>query len=151
MSYQIYTDGSCLVHNKNRKGGWGVIILKNNEAIRELSGSTKHTTNNREELTAVIEGLKKLPIRAKVEVRTDSMYVINGASIWIDKWVNKNFVGIKNDDLWRELKEELIIRNVSWKWVKGHSGVVLNERADKLATEAASKQIFKDQYLGNSK
>ncbi|HWA69229.1 MAG TPA: ribonuclease HI, partial [Rhizomicrobium sp.] len=108
---------------------------------RELSGGEKQTTNNRMELTAVIEGLKALKGRAEIMIHTDSRYVMDGAEKWIKGWKVKGWKTadkkpVKNEDLWRALDAELAKHATSWRWVPGHSGHPENERADQLARSA---------------
>ncbi|MFL2804540.1 MAG: ribonuclease H [Dehalococcoidia bacterium] len=124
----IYTDGACI--GNPGPGGWGVVILQENDNIF-LSGGEKNTTNNRMEITAVIEGLKNVDSK-DLTVYSDSTYVINT----ITKGWKKN----KNQDLWEILEKLVSEKNVKWEWVKGHSGNEFNEKADKLAYGEAKKQ-----------
>lgn len=131
----IFTDGAC--SGNPGPGGWGT-ILRYKGTEKELCGGEDDTTNNRMELLAVIKGLESLKERCNVTVHTDSKYVMDGASKWIDGWKAKNWKTankkpVKNKDLWQKLDEALQQHNVSWIWVKGHSGHVENERADALA------------------
>jgi ribonuclease HI len=105
---------------------------------KELFGGEKNTTNNRMELMAVIRGLEALKRRCAVDVTTDSQYVKNGITQWIHNWKRNGWrtaarKPVKNDDLWRQLDEAVARHDVSWHWVKGHSGHPENERADALA------------------
>lgn len=140
---ELYTDGSCL---KSGIGGWGIILKQ--PAIgyeKEFSGSTFPTTNNRMELTAVIEGLKILLEPCAVAVTTDSMYVCNGIMQgWAEKWKRQNWQHglnhpVKNADLWQVILELQLVHLVKVQWVRGHKGHVENERCDQLATYASSK------------
>ena len=124
----IYTDGACI--GNPGPGGWGVVILQENDNFF-LSGGEKNTTNNRMEITAVIEGLKNVDSK-DLTVYSDSTYVINT----ITKGWKKN----KNQDLWEILEKLVSEKNVKWEWVKGHSGNEFNEKADKLAYGEAKKQ-----------
>jgi len=160
---KIYTDGSSL--GNPGKGGWGVVIIKNEELgirnensnnIVELGGYDKNTTNNRMELQAVIEALKYLSARQglaenkkkdKVKIFADSNYVLLGVTSWIFNWEKNgwrtaNKKPVLNQNLWKELIE--LIRNygnkINWQKVKGHSGHVHNNRADEIATSKALLQ-----------
>ncbi|MCH2310105.1 MAG: ribonuclease HI [SAR202 cluster bacterium] len=124
----IYTDGACI--GNPGPGGWGVVILNENDN-QFLSGGEKNTTNNRMEIMAVIEGLKNVE-STDLTVYSDSTYVINT----ITKGWKKN----KNQDLWEILEKLVSEKNVKWKWVKGHSGNEFNEKADQLAYGEAKKQ-----------
>ena len=130
----IYTDGACIGNPGH--GGWGAIILYGGDT-KEISGAAPSTTNNRMELMAAIKGLSFLTRPCNVVLYTDSQYVQKGMTSWMHKWLKKDFAGIKNDDLWRELIAASARHNVAWQWVRGHSGDHWNERADKLATNAA--------------
>ena len=134
----LFTDGAC--SGNPGPGGWGA-ILKSGAHEKELSGGTTQTTNNRMELTAVIEGLKALKTRAEIVIHTDSRYVLDGADKWLKGWKAKGWKTadkkpVKNEDLWRALEIELEKHAISWRWVRGHSGHAENERADQLARSA---------------
>lgn len=140
----IYTDGSC--SGNPGPGGWGTILtyIKPDSDIyeKEISGGDADTTNNRMELTAVIEGLKALKQICDVTVVTDSAYVANAFNKdWITKWQTNNFKNgsVKNIDLWQELIALTQKHTVTFEWVKGHTGHPYNERCDKLATEETKK------------
>jgi ribonuclease HI len=122
-----YADGSCL--GNPGPGGWGVVLLDNDGARLEFSGAAASTTNNRMEITAAIEALRRLPSGPEVTIRTDSQYVVKTMTLG---WKRR-----ENLDLWKELDTEVAQRNVRWEWVRGHSGDMLNERADELARNAA--------------
>ena len=131
----LITDGACL--GNPGPGGWAY-ILRFGEHAREMSGSEKHTTNNRMELTAAIEGLRSLKEHCKVEVITDSEYLKNGITTWIHGWKRNGWKTadkkpVKNIDLWQRLDAALAHQTVHWHWVRGHAGHDLNERADELA------------------
>jgi ribonuclease HI len=138
----IFTDGAC--RGNPGPGGWGVVL--NYQGKRKtLRGYAAETTNNRMELTAVIEGLRALNRSCEVEINTDSKYVMQGINEWISNWKRNGWKtaarkAVKNSDLWRQLDEELSSHKVDWKWVKGHSGVEGNELADQLANEAIDAQ-----------
>ena len=140
---QLITDGAC--KGNPGKGGWAC-ILRYGEYKRELFGSSPHTTNNRMELVAVIEGLKRLNERCSVEIITDSEYVKNGIMNWIagwkrNGWKSSNKKPIKNQDLWMILDELVNAHETRWKWTKGHASHEDNNRCDELASRAAEEQI----------
>ncbi|MBL8555618.1 MAG: ribonuclease HI [Phenylobacterium sp.] len=131
----IYTDGAC--SGNPGPGGWGAILM-HGASEKELSGGEPATTNNRMELMAAIQALEALKKPCKVELHTDSTYVMKGISEWIHAWKRRGWKTadgkpVKNDDLWRRLDEARSRHDVSWRWVKGHAGHELNERADMLA------------------
>lgn len=140
---QLITDGACL--GNPGKGGWAC-ILRYGDLKRELFGCEPHTTNNRMELTAAIEGLKRLKETCAVEVITDSEYVKNGITTWIHNWKKKNWVKsdkqpVVNKDLWVILDSLVAQHQTKWKWTKGHASHEDNNRCDELASRAASEQI----------
>ena len=141
---QIYTDGAC--RGNPGHGGWGTILVYGKHE-RELSGGERETTNNRMELTAVIEGLSALKYPCKVTVYSDSKYVVDAFLLdWITSWKNSGWKkGLKNPDLWERLYGLTEIHDVSFVWVKGHNGHDYNERCDKLATGFADS--FEDEPL----
>jgi ribonuclease HI len=133
----IYADGAC--RGNPGPGGWGA-WLQSGGKERELFGGEKLTTNNRMELTAVIQALAALKHRCTVTVYTDSEYVKNGITTWIHGWKAKGWKTasrqpVKNVDLWMRLDELSGAHAVSWRWVKGHAGDPGNERADRLANQ----------------
>ena len=139
----LYTDGACL--GNPGPGGWGV-VLSWDEQIRELSGGQAETTNNQMELTAVIKGLEALKRPVPLHIVTDSKYVMQGVTQWMKGWkrngwrtANKKLVA--NRALWEQLDSLLARHQVSWEWVKGHSGHPQNERCDELASAQAA--LFK--------
>ncbi len=132
----LYSDGSSL--GNPGPGGWGT-ILEYKGVAKEFSGGEELTTNNRMELTAVIEGLKRLKEPCRVEVVTDSSYVANAINQWLDNWVKKDFKKVKNEDLWREYLQVSKNHDIKATWVKGHNGHEQNERCDFLATKEAKK------------
>ncbi len=137
---KIYTDGSCLSNPGN--GGWAAIININGK-IKKISGNEKNTTNNRMELMAPINALKNINSKDPIEIFTDSKYVKNGITEWINSWVLNNWKtskkdDVKNKDLWIDLYKLNQSLNVKWNWVKAHAGDPLNEEVDMLAKEAAN-------------
>ena len=138
----IYTDGACK-RNPDGPGGWGA-VLTSGPHRKELHGGSARTTNNRMELTAVIEALNALTKPSEVELFTDSVYVRSGITEWIHNWKKRGWVTsakkpVKNDDLWRALDEAARRHRVEWHWVKGHNGDPGNERADELANLGAAE------------
>ena len=132
----LFSDGSAL--GNPGPGGYGT-ILRFGDKEKVISGSEEHTTNNRMELLAVIEGLKALKEPCKVDVVSDSSYVTKGINEWLKGWIKKDFKKVKNHDLWREYVEVSEIHEVYGMWVRGHDGHVENERCDKLARDEAQK------------
>ena len=131
----IYTDGAC--SGNPGPGGWGV-VLRWNATRKELHGGDPRTTNNRMELMAAIRALEALNRPAKVELHTDSKYLLDGITRWIKGWQRNGWLTsakqpVKNADLWHRLVEAMDGHEVSWQWVKGHAGDEGNERADALA------------------
>ena len=136
---EIYTDGSCLENPGN--GGWAAII-NNNGKIEKISGNEKNTTNNRMELLATINALKKIKSNNQIQIYTDSQYVKLGITEWINTWIKNKWQTskkeeVKNKDLWIELYDLNNSLNIKWNWIKAHSGNVLNEEVDLLAKKAA--------------
>ncbi len=136
---EIFTDGAC--KGNPGPGGWGA-VLRTDAHEKELAGSAPATTNNRMELTAVIEALGALKSPCQVALHTDSRYVIDGITKWIfgwqkNGWKNAAKKPVLNIDLWQALLAAQRPHQISWHWVKGHSGHPENERADKLASDAA--------------
>ena len=131
----IYTDGAC--SGNPGPGGWGAVLISG-EHERELCGGEGPTTNNRMELMAAIQALEALKRPCKVELHTDSQYVRTGIAEWLAGWKARGWrtaskAPVKNEDLWRRLDEARLRHEVDWRWVKGHAGHELNERADALA------------------
>ena len=131
----IYTDGAC--SGNPGPGGWGA-VLRWKDTERELYGGDPLTTNNRMELMAAIQALEALQRPAKVDLYTDSKYLLDGITKWIKGWQRNGWLTtakkpVKNDDLWRRLSEAMSRHEVTWLWVKGHAGDPGNERADALA------------------
>jgi ribonuclease HI len=132
---EIFSDGAC--KGNPGVGGWGA-LLRMNGAEKELFGGEPNTTNNRMELTAVIQALTALTRPCEVLIHTDSQYVMKGMMEWIEGWKAKGWKTaakqpVKNDDLWKTLDKLVAMHDVDWRWVKGHSGHPENERADQLA------------------
>ena len=132
----IYTDGAC--RGNPGPGGWGAILIAASGTTKELCGGEAATTNNRMELMAAIQALEALKKPCKVELHTDSQYVMKGISEWIRGWKARGWKTaakdpVKNEDLWRRLDDARARHDVDWRWVKGHAGHELNERADELA------------------
>ena len=132
----IYSDGAC--KGNPGIGGWGAILEYKNQC-KEIYGTVEHTTNNRMELTAVIEALKCLKVKCEVHIYTDSQYVQKGITEWIKNWKLKNWKGVKNIDLWQLLDEATTKQQITWHWVRGHDGNAGNERADFLANLAITE------------
>ena len=134
---EIFTDGSSL--GNPGPGGWCALLrYRGHEKI--LSGGEKNTTNNKMELTAVIEALKTLKEPCEVELFSDSTYVLKGISEWLDNWIKKDFKNIKNADLWKEFIKVSKNHKINVNWIKGHSGHKENEICDKIAKREASKR-----------
>ena len=139
----IYTDGAC--RGNPGPGGWGVVMgFRDNE--KTLKGYAPATTNNRMELTAVIEALRALKRPCEVEIITDSKYVMQGINEWLQGWKRNGWKTaarkpVKNIDLWQQLDDELQRHDVVWRWVRGHSGNSGNEHADRLANAAIDAEM----------
>ena len=134
---QIFTDGAC--RGNPGKGGWGALLQFDGEE-REICGGEMLTTNNRMELQAAIEALKVLKQTYEIDLTTDSSYVKNGITQRLAKWKTNNWLTsnrkpVKNIDLWQELDELTQKHSIRWHWIKGHSGHIGNESADKLANK----------------
>jgi len=130
----IYTDGAC---KKSKVGAWASILIFG-EHEKEISGRVENTTNNKMELRAVIEGLRALKFKCNVTVYSDSQYVVNGSTSWVDKWIKNNWKTasgspVKNQSEWESIVALKKEHNVSFKWVKGHSDNEYNNRCDRLA------------------
>jgi ribonuclease HI len=137
----VYTDGAC--KGNPGPGGWGVVLNYGN-ASKKLHGGEANTTNNRMELMAAIRGLEALKRSCEVELYTDSQYVRKGITEWMHGWKRNGWKTaakkpVKNEDLWRELDDEVARHKVNWHWVKGHSGNAGNELADELANRGVEE------------
>lgn len=135
----IFTDGAC--KGNPGPGGWGA-LLRMGSHEKEMSGGESDTTNNRMEMTAVLQALDALKKPCQVTVHTDSKYVIDGITKWIHGWQKKGWVNaakkpVANADLWRDLLKAVAPHTIDWQWVKGHSGHIENDRVDQLASDAA--------------
>ena len=142
-SVVIYTDGAC--SGNPGPGGWGAVMLSGAHR-KELKGGELATTNNRMELMAAIQALEALTKPCKVELHTDSQYVQKGIHEWIHGWKRRGWLTadkkpVKNDDLWKRLDAARLRHQVDWRWVKGHAGHELNERADELAREGLKERV----------
>lgn len=140
---EIFTDGAC--RGNPGVGGWGV-IMRCQGSEKTMKGAVGHTTNNRMELTAVIEALRALKEHCDIDVTTDSQYVRLGIMQWLVNWKKNNWrtsqkKPVKNQDLWQLLDALNGQHTVRWHWVKGHAGHIENERADELANEAIDSYI----------
>ena len=145
MEIKIYTDGACV--GNPGPGGWAAIII-GDDYKKEICGGEKLTTNNRMELTAAIKALeycnqkdiKQLSLK-QIKIYTDSIYLKDGITVWINKWIENNWKtsdkkNVKNVDLWKKLKVLENLCSVEWHWIKGHSDNPMNELADSLAKKA---------------
>jgi ribonuclease HI len=132
----IHTDGAC--KGNPGPGGWGAVLQSGGGHEKELWGGEPATTNNRMELTAAIMALEALTRPCRVDLHTDSRYVMDGITKWIGPWKSRGWLTadkkpVKNDDLWKRLDAARARHEVKWHWVKGHAGHALNERADALS------------------
>lgn len=138
----IHTDGAC--KGNPGPGGWGAVLQAGGGHEKELWGGEANTTNNRMELTAAIMALEALKRPCRVELHTDSKYVMQGITEWMRGWKARGWITadkkpVKNADLWRRLDEARQRHEVKWRWVKGHAGHALNERADQLANRGVAE------------
>ena len=139
----IYTDGAC--SGNPGPGGWGAVMIASGRE-RELWGGEPATTNNRMELMAVIQALEALKRPCRVELHTDSQYLRTGITEWMPAWKARGWrtaakAPVKNDDLWKRLDQARLRHEVDWRWVKGHAGHDLNERADGLARRGLKESL----------
>jgi len=133
----IYTDGAC--KGNRGPGGWGA-YLQYQGKVKDLHGGEAETTNNRMELMAAIQALETLKRPCQVKLYTDSKYVLQGITEWMENWKKRGWKTaakkpVKNEDLWRRLDEALQRHQVEWQWVRGHTGDIGNEKADELANK----------------
>ncbi|MEP3420498.1 MAG: ribonuclease HI [Erythrobacter sp.] len=138
---EIFTDGAC--KGNPGPGGWGALLRKGDHE-KELCGGEADTTNNRMELKAAIEGLSALTEPCAVDLYSDSKYVLDGMTKWVEGWKRRGWVNaskkpVRNSDLWHQLIDAAARHQVTWHWVKGHSGHPENERVDKLASDEADR------------
>lgn len=141
----IYTDGAC--SGNPGKGGWCAILIYDNNGIqvrKSISGSKNDTTNNQMELTAVIEALNMLKEPVDVQIFTDSKYVMEGATKWLNGWIKNNWKTsgkktVANQDLWKKLLPLLETHSINWNWVKGHSDNEFNNKCDEIARKLAKQ------------
>ncbi|MEM6639637.1 MAG: ribonuclease HI [Pseudomonadota bacterium] len=143
MSVRLYTDGAC--RGNPGPGGWGALLMYGARR-KELFGGEAQTTNNRMELTAAIKGLTALTRPCVVTLYTDSRYVMQGITEWLDGWKARGWKTagrkeVKNRDLWEALDKAVQVHDIEWQWVKGHSGEPGNERADALANQGIDDLI----------
>jgi len=142
MKYKIYTDGAC--SGNPGPGGWAAIILYNNEIKEMFSGSEKNTTNNQMELLASIKAIQKFKKKSEISIFTDSTYVRDGITTWIEKWEKNGWKTaskktVKNKELWKKLKNLSSKHSIKWVWVKGHAQDKYNNLVDELAQGAIKK------------
>ncbi len=135
---EIFTDGAC--RGNPGPGGWGA-LLRFKDSEKTLKGAESDTTNNRMELQAAISALRSLSCPCKIQLTTDSRYVMDGIQQWLPNWKKRGWrtaskKPVKNEDLWRELDELVSAYEIDWHWVKGHSGHRENELVDQLANDA---------------
>jgi len=140
-SVTIFTDGAC--SGNPGPGGWGALLLFNGEE-KELTGGEFETTNNRMELMAAIQGLQALKKPCQVRLVTDSNYVKEGITTWIHNWKKNGWrtagrKPVKNADLWQDLDTAIARHDITWEWVRGHTGHPENERADALANQGMAE------------
>jgi ribonuclease HI len=140
---EIYTDGAC--RGNPGPGGWGALLIAGAQR-KEVSGADPATTNNRMELMAAIGGLTALKRRCRVQLYTDSKYVLQGITEWLPQWKARGWrtaarEPVKNQDLWQELDLAVAAQDIEWIWVKGHSGHEGNEYVDQLANIAIDRML----------
>jgi len=140
----IHTDGAC--KGNPGPGGWGAVLQAGQGHEKELWGGEANTTNNRMELMAAIMALEILKRPCRVELHTDSKYVMQGVTEWIHGWKARGWKTadkkpVKNEDLWKRLDAARARHEVHWRWVKGHAGHALNERADALANRGVDELL----------
>lgn len=141
---EIFTDGAC--RGNPGPGGWGAILRYGGKEL-QLNGAVEETTNNRMELQAAISAFEKLSRPCKVQITTDSRYVMDGVEQWLVNWKRNGWKTaakkpVKNEDLWKQLDKLVEPHEVVWVWVKGHSGHDENERVDQLANDAIDNLLL---------
>jgi ribonuclease HI len=138
---EIFTDGSC--EPNPGPGGWAAIIIDGKNK-KELKGFEKYSTNNRMEMTAALEALRKVDPTKTVRIYTDSQYLQKGVTEWMKGWKERNWKrkggALANIDLWKALSTEIEKRKIYWKWIRGHAGHPMNEKADQLARDMIASQ-----------
>lgn len=139
----IYTDGAC--RGNPGPGGWGALLIYK-DADKAIYGGEIDTTNNRMEMTAIIEALKIVKMDCNITLYTDSKYVMDGITKWLPNWKKKGWITsnkkpVKNKDLWQILEESISKHSIEWQWVKGHAGIPGNEKADELANQGIDELI----------
>lgn len=143
--FTLFTDGAC--SGNPGPGGWGALLRDETTGqVEEMSGGEAKTTNNRMEMQAVVEGLKRVAPGSEIKIIADSEYVVKGMTEWIHGWLRNDWQTagkkpVKNQDLWQEMYELSCQRKVSWDWVRGHAGHRENERCDQLAVAAYQKYL----------
>jgi ribonuclease HI len=150
MKYTVFTDGSS--RGNPGPGGWGTVIVAEKKVI-ELGGREESTTNNRMELMAAIEALKNIPKDSEVDLYTDSSYLINGITKWVNGWKRNGWMTklkeeVLNKDLWESLVKAKDGKQIQWRYLGGHSGIIGNERCDEIATSFADETMI-NLYKGN--
>lgn len=140
---KVFTDGAC--RGNPGPGGWGV-LLRYGEHEKTLSGAELHTTNNRMELMAAIKGIMAITQTCKIDLYTDSKYVQQGVTEWLPRWKKSGYrradkKSVKNVDLWQALDQAISQHDISWHWIKGHSGHPENELVDALANIAIDELL----------
>lgn len=136
----IFTDGAC--HPNPGRGGWAAILRDETTGVeKHLQGDSRHTTNNRMELRAALHALEALTSTCRVNLVSDSQYVIKGLNEWRHGWARKNWGGVKNADLWKRFHEVANKHKIKGHWIKGHAGHRENEQCDRMADAAAKKAM----------
>lgn len=136
----MYTDGSCLDNGNNGTGGYCALLLTTDKTKKKIvKGSKLNTTNNRMEITAIIEGLKAIKKPSKVTIYCDSNITVRTINEWLEGWVRKNFRRVANVDLWKEYIEVATNHQIKAIWIKGHSGIPENEFVNNMAREESLK------------
>jgi ribonuclease HI len=145
--WHAWTDGAL---KAGRYGGWAAVLRTGCKEV-VLCGEVDNTTNNRMELLAAIEAARYVPQRSSLHLVSDSKYVVQGATEWLEGWRRRGWrtaagCAVKNADLWEQLREEILLRSVTFEWVKGHNGHEMNERADAAAAQAAHRLQHRGRY-----
>jgi len=147
---EIFTDGAC--SGNPGPGGYGA-ILRYGKEVKEISGCHPMTTNNRMELTAVIESLRRIKRPCRIRIVTDSNYVVKGMTEWINGWIKRSWINsqkkpVLNRDLWEKLLKLSKPHKIEWRWVRGHRGHKENERCDELARNAIKQCVHQKRLRG---